>query len=288
MTIADEKIYTRLLSETAGVSPHLFQQLLLSYGSPSEVFCVPVLELSRHPRVGAKLAKSIGQAKEQFSRMEAETNDLTAKKIYLLSFLEKDYPSLLRALGDPPPLLFYRGAFPAAGEKAVALVGSTRSGPDTIGQAVRLGRLLAEKGVGLVTGLGRGVEAGAQVGALAAERPTWLVLSCGHEADLSEEEITLGVQVEKRGILLSEYSPGVKKAPEQELASRRLVVALAQALLVIATSAADEMTEATFELAVQQGKPIFVFNSHAGADFPSQAIPLGHEEEVDLIVQSLV
>ena len=105
---------------------------------------------------------------------------------------------------------------------------------------------------------------------------------------MSDEEITLGVQVEKKGILLSEYAPPVKKSPKQELASRRLVVALAQAVLIIVSSGGDELSEATFELALQQGKPIFAFSPDPGSDFPAEAIPLAREEEIDLIVRSLV
>ncbi|MCI0406657.1 MAG: DNA-processing protein DprA, partial [candidate division Zixibacteria bacterium] len=142
--------------------------------------------------------------------------------------------------------------------------------------------------VSIITGPGKGVEASAQVGAVVAEKPSRLVLACGHEADLNDEEVALGVQVEKKGVLLSEYSPLVKKSPEREAASRRLVVALAQAVLVIATSGGDALTEATFELAIQQGKPIFVFNSSPNADFPAEGIPLAGEEEIDLIVRSLV
>lgn len=287
MAIAKEKIYTRLLLE-AGVSPRLFQELLLSYGQPSEVFDVSISELSGHPSIGAKLAKSIEKAKDNFRQMESETDWLVAKKIYTLSFLEKNYPPLLRALGDPPPLLFYRGTFPPIEEKCVAVVGPGTPHQETVGQAVRLGRALAVSGVAVVTSLGKGVEASAQVGAVVAERPSRLVLSCGHEADLSDEEITLGVQVEKKGVLLSEYSPLVKKMPEHEAASRRLVVALAQAVLFLASSGADKLTETTFELAIQQGKPIFVFNSDSEADFPAEAIPLVREEEVDLVVRSLV
>ncbi|MCI0331563.1 MAG: DNA-protecting protein DprA [candidate division Zixibacteria bacterium] len=288
MTITEEKIYTRLLTETAGVSPRLFQELLLSYGQPSDIFEVPVPELSAHPRVGGKLAKAIGKAKENYLKIESETNDFAAQKIYTLSFLEENYPLLLRALGDPPPLLFYRGALPADDEKSVAVIGPNLPSQDSVGQAVRLGRALAQSGVSVVTGSGKGLEASAQVSAVVAGKPSRLVLSCGHEADLTDEEITLGVQVEKKGVLLSEYSPLTKKSPEHEAASRRLVVALAQAVLVIASSGVDELTEATFELAIQQGKPIFVFNPDRDAVFPAEVIPLVQEEEVDLVVRGLV
>jgi hypothetical protein len=58
--------------------------------------------------------------------------------------------------------------------------------------------------------------------------------------------------------------------------------------LVIASSGSDAITETTFELAIQQGKPVFLFNPDIDADFPPEAIPLAREEEVDLVLRSLV
>jgi DNA processing protein len=291
MTIAKETVYTRLLSETAGVTPRQFQKLLLLFGSPSEIFDASPAELAGTPGIGARLAKAIGKSKSGFETMETDTNALAAQKIQTLCFLDENYPSLLRALGDPPPLLFCRGRLAAGNGKSVAVIGPEIPAGDTVGQTVRIGKRLAQRGASLVTGLGKGVEASAQVGAVTAagaSAPTVLVLSCGHEADLSDEEIILGVQVEKTGALISEYPPFQKKSPGQEAASRRLVVALSQAVLVIGTSGGDELTEATFELAILQGKPIFVFNSDPDADFPVEAIPLAREEEVDLVIRSLV
>lgn len=291
MTASKETIYTRLLSETAGVTPRQFQELLLLFGSPAEILAATQAELTETPGVGARLAKAIGKAKTGFETMETDTNGLAAKKIYAVSFLDENYPSRLRELGDPPPLLFYRGQLPSNDTHAVAVIGPDLPATDTVGQAVRIGKSLAERGVSIVTGLGKGVEAAAQVGAITASgapASTVLVLSCGHEADLSDEEIIMGVQVEKRGALISEYPPLQKKSPEEKAVSRRLVVALSQAVLVIGTSGGDALTEATFELAVLQGKPVFVFNSDPDAEFPAEAIPLAREEEVELVVRSLV
>ncbi len=288
MTMAEEIVYTRLLCETAGVSARQFQKLLLLFGSPSEIFDVSEAELAENPHIGSKLAKAIGKARRNYASMQTDTNSLAAKKIFTRSFLDENYPSLLRALGDPPPLLFYRGDFSSNNGKSVAVVGPVAANQESVGQAVRLGRGLAERGISVITGLGKGVEASAQVGAVVTGNPSCLILSCGYEADLTEEEITLGVQVEKKGALISEYSPLTKKSPEREAAGRRLVVALAQAVLVIGTTGGDGLTEAAVELAVQQGRPIFVFNSGDDANFPAEAIPLTREEEIDLVVRSLV
>ncbi len=291
MTASKETIYTRLLSETAGVTPRQFQELLLLFGSPAEILDATQAELADTPGIGVRLAKSIGRAKTGFETMEMDTHGLAAKKIYAVSFLDDNYPARLRELGDPPPLVFYRGQLPSNDTKAVAVIGPDLPATDTVGQAVRIGKSLAERGVSIVTGLGKGVEAAAQVGAITASgapAPTVLVLSCGHEADLSDEEIILGVQVEKKGALISEYPPFQKKSPEEEAVSRRLVIALSQAVLVIGTSGGDALTEATFELAVLQGKPVFVFNSDPDAEFPAEAIPLAREEEVELVIRSLV
>jgi len=54
MTMDEEIVYTRLLSETAGVSARQFQKLLLLFGSPSEIFDASEAQLAENPHIDTK------------------------------------------------------------------------------------------------------------------------------------------------------------------------------------------------------------------------------------------
>src|SRR5207253_9671450 len=79
------------------------------------------------------------------------------------------YPSLLRETYDPPVVLYVRGAWADCLERpCVAIVGSRRC--STYGQnaALMLSRELAQRGVTIVSGLARGIDAAAHRGAVEA------------------------------------------------------------------------------------------------------------------------
>ena len=84
------------------------------------------------------------------------------------------YPSLLREIHDPPALLFIRGA--CEFEDCIAVVGSRRASSSHLRFTRELCSELAAKGLTVVSGLARGIDAAAHQGALAANGNTIAVL----------------------------------------------------------------------------------------------------------------
>ena len=96
-----------------------------------------------------------------------------------LFFGESHYPLGLAAIDHAPDVLFIRGKLPAPHAPAIAIVGSRRSTRYGSTQARRIARELAEKGVTIVSGLARGIDSAAHLGALDAGGKTIAVLGCG-------------------------------------------------------------------------------------------------------------
>ncbi len=89
-------------------------------------------------------------------------------------------PSLLREIYDPPITLYVKGAWAECLEQpCVAIVGSRRC--STYGQnaALMLARDLAQRGVTIVSGFARGIDAAAHRGALEGGGRTVAVLGTG-------------------------------------------------------------------------------------------------------------
>jgi DNA processing protein len=90
------------------------------------------------------------------------------------------YPALLRETYDPPVVLYVKGAWSDCFDRpCVAIVGSRRC--STYGQnaALMLSRELAQRGVTIVSGLARGIDAAAHRGALEAGGRTVAVMGTG-------------------------------------------------------------------------------------------------------------
>src|SRR4029077_1363536 len=121
--------------------------------------------------------------------------------------------------------------------------------------ATDLGRELAGAGVPVVSGLARGVDAAAHRGALQS-RSTVAVLGCGIDRDYPRAHAALAGEVAARGLVVSEYPPGVEPAPWRFPARNRIVAGLTQATVVVE---ARERSGAliTADLALEEGREVF-------------------------------
>jgi DNA processing protein len=173
------------------------------------------------------------------------------------------FPSLLGAIHDPPPGLFLRGG---AGTEllsrpAVAIVGARACSAYGAGVARLLGRELASAGLVVVSGLARGVDGEAHRGALEAAGvaggggATVAVLGCGIDRIYPAAHARLGEEIAGRGLVVSEYAPGVPPAPWRFPARNRIVAGLAAVTIVVeAREGSGALITADF--ALEEGREV--------------------------------
>jgi len=103
-------------------------------------------------------------------RRSAEMADANAAGAGLRRILwsEPEYPAVLSAIIDPPPVLWLRGSAAAFAAPAVAIVGSRAGSPYALAVAEKLAADLAQRGIVIVSGMARGVDSAAHRGALSA------------------------------------------------------------------------------------------------------------------------
>ncbi|MER3409590.1 MAG: DNA-protecting protein DprA [Thermoleophilia bacterium] len=177
-----------------------------------------------------------------------------------LRWLPRSSPSFPRALGsifDPPVGLFLRGAGAVEDldRPAVAVVGARSCSPYGASVARMLGRELAAAGLVVVSGLARGIDGEAHRGALEAGGITVGVLGCGIDRDYPAAHAELARRVCERGLLVSEYAPGVEPAPWRFPARNRIIAGLASVVVVVE---ARERSGAliTADLALEEGREV--------------------------------
>lgn len=167
-----------------------------------------------------------------------------------------DYPARLRRIHDPPPGLFIRGraAMTLLDVPCVAIVGARACSAYGAAVAAELARGLARAGVLVVSGLARGVDAAAHRGALEAG-VTVAVLGCGVDRDYPRAHGALAASIAERGLIVSEYPPGVEPAPWRFPARNRIVAGLCDATVVVE---ARERSGAliTADLALDEGRDV--------------------------------
>jgi len=178
-----------------------------------------------------------GDAESLAARARAEAARLVAaaetEDVQPVVLNDPDYPPLLREIGDPPPVLWVRGARSALTRPAVAVVGSRTASAYAVEVATRLGRELAERGLVVVSGLARGADSAAHRGCLSVSGCTIGVLGSGVDVIYPPEHRELAVTLCKDGALISELGPGAPPRPEHFPLRNRLISGISLAVVVV-------------------------------------------------------
>jgi DNA processing protein len=175
---------------------------------------------------------------------------------------EPGFPARLRAIEDAPAELWLRAAGGDAllderlwSRPAVAIVGARAASASGLDLARELAWDLARRGVVVVSGLARGIDAAAHEGALLAEGATVAVMGCGIDLCYPPEHASLADRIVTRGALVSEW-PALTPARAWHFPRRnRLVSGLAD-VLVLVEGGAQSGALHTVAFATRQGREV--------------------------------
>lgn len=182
------------------------------------------------------------------------------------------YPARLAAIDRAPDVLFVRGTLPGPEVPALAMVGSRANTRYGGAQARRIAGGLAQKGVAIISGLAKGIDAASHLGALEGGGPTVAVLGCGIGRMYPTENKPLAARIlAEGGAILSELSPDAPPLPHHFPARNRIISGLAQGLLLI-EARLKSGTHTTVEYALSQGREVFALPGNV--DAPGSELPL--------------
>jgi DNA processing protein len=243
------------LSLVNGVGPKTYQQLLENFGGPEQVLRADSAHLKRIPGIGSQLAQQIGNADQQID--VAELIQLCqSKQIRIISRHEESYPNLLKQTATPPNILYTQGELTEADSIAIAIVGSRHATHYGKSQAESLGRALALAGFTVVSGLARGIDAAAHLGALKAGGRTLAVLGSGLLNIYPSEHKKLAAQIAEQGAVISECHPEQPPRSGAFPQRNRIVTGLCLGTIVVeAAQRSGALISA--RLAMEQDREVF-------------------------------
>lgn len=212
--------------------------------------------------VGRRLPPSRGPAGEGF-RAAMRDLDLRLKAmselgIGMLRFGEPGYPALLAEIDEAPFILYYRGSPPPPSLPCAAVVGTRYPTGAGLEAAWSFGSGFAAAGMGVVSGLARGIDGQAHRGALDAGGLTWAVLGHGPDTVHPAGSRALAARIlDCGGGLLSEYGPGEPPLKYRYPERNRIISGLCQSVVVVeAPEGSGALITAGF--ALDQGRELFV------------------------------
>lgn len=245
------------LQSIDGVGDRTLLKLVQAFGSPQSVLSAEQDDLIQ-AGCSVELAGSIRRGVPTTIRQQIDKQITTAEqlKIRVLTLFDQSYPTRLRTIPDPPPLLYVSGTLSAQDDVAVAIVGGRHATPSGRVVTEEIARDLAGTGVTIVSGLARGIDAAAHRGALAGKGRTIAVLGCGIDRTYPPEHQALRRSIEAHGAVLSELPIGSSPLSHHFPRRNRIISGLSVGVLV-SEAAKDSGSLITAKLALEQGREVF-------------------------------
>ncbi len=237
---------------TPGVGSRTFLKLLQAF-TPQQLFTQSRQALNL---LGLQ-SKSIDfLITPSWSEIEKDLEWLDKPGNQLLTIFDSAYPSQLKEIPDPPPLLFVRGNPELLSSPQIAIVGSRNPSSLGIKTAEDFAHMLATSGFTITSGLALGIDAAGHRGALNADGLTIAVAGTGLDRVYPAQHRNLALQIVESGLMISEFPPGSSAKANHFPRRNRIISGLCLGLLVV-EAAPRSGSLITARFALEQGREVF-------------------------------
>lgn len=245
-----------------GLGDYLIRQLISYCGSAEKVFQLPRGKLKAIPGIGDITATSIKNGKP-FSTAEKQLRKAEKEHARLVFYLDKDYPSRLKQIGDAPTLLYVKGNVDFENPKTVGIVGTRKAtayGKHCVDELVSG---LVPHGACIISGLAYGIDIHAHKQALKHKLPTIGVMGSGLDVIYPSSHSETAMKMCENGGIITEHPFGTQPDAHNFPARNRIVAALCDAIVIV-EAAAKGGALITAEIANSYNKDVFAFPGNIG------------------------
>ena len=241
-----------LVPQLGGVA---LQGLLVAFGSAVKAWEATLQTLQSVPGISPGMAQAI----RRFPRAQAVREDqaqVARAGVRVIVWGDPEYPMHLQKVASVPPVLYLRGTLEQEDDTAIAIVGARHATAYGVDLARELAAELGRRGLTIVSGLARGVDAAAHRGALAAGGRTLAVLGSGLDQVYPPEHEELGNEVAAHGALISEFPLGTPPLRLHFPRRNRIISGLSLGVVVVEAGVGSGAL-ITAHHALEQGREVF-------------------------------
>ena len=179
-------------------------------------------------------------------------------KIDIISIADKEYPAILREIDNPPICLYIKGNKKILNNISVSIVGCRDCSQYGKEISQKLAYNLANNSFNVVSGLAKGIDSFAHLGALYANGKTIAVLGNGLDTIYPKENKFIANKILRtNGAIISEYPLGTKIEKTNFPARNRIISGISLATIVVEAKKKSG-TLITVDFALEQGRDVFV------------------------------
>ncbi|MEI8217313.1 MAG: DNA-processing protein DprA [Eubacteriales bacterium] len=191
---------------------------------------------------------------KDLSTAEGIIKKMAKNQIEGIIISDEEYPKQLLSIYDPPILIYKTGKI--AKDESVAIVGARKASNYGIWVAKSIAMKLVEYNFQVVSGLARGVDTAAHIGALEGNGKTIAVLGCGLDICYPQSNKKLFDRISETGAILSEFPPGTLPYPYNFPRRNRIISGLSK-VVIVAEAGIKSGSLITAGYALEQGKEVY-------------------------------
>lgn len=188
--------------------------------------------------------------------LDKELSAIESRKIDFVSFNDPSYPKALKEIFDPPIGYYHLGEMKQISQPCVSIVGTRMASLYGRKQAREMARELAKLGFCIVSGMARGIDYEAHMGALEVGGKSVAVLGNGLDIIYPSEHLELYKNLRDQGCVISEFTIG-RSADKQSFPMRNRIVAGLSSCVVIVESGIRGGSMITANFAIEYGREVF-------------------------------
>lgn len=243
------------LQMVSGLGNIACKNLLDKFGNPENIFQANISDLMEVDGVRKEVIKKI--AKKEFLAEPLEMLKRVEQcGARIITYADPTYPAALKEIYDPPVVLYIKGQDIPLNATFVAVVGSRNPTPYGLKSAEKIGQGLARRGLGVVSGMARGIDSAAHWGCLGGRGFTIGVLGTGIDFIYPRSNKKLMHQIIQKGAVISEFPLGTPPEPKNFPIRNRIISGLSRGVVVVeATRNSGSLITAS--LALEQGREVF-------------------------------
>jgi len=248
------------LRHTPRLGPKVWKPLLSHYGSAFEA----VREAASWPAdVAPRSMARACKAEVWRDKAEEEYRAAIRAGMTVITWFDVRFPDALREIEDPPCLLYASGDLTLLKNPGVAVVGARECTALGLDAAGRISSQLSRIGITVISGLAMGIDRQAHLGGLSGIGGSIAVLGCGLDVDYPHDNHDVRRALETRGLVVTEFGPGVTPRAGNFPFRNRIISALSLGVLV-AEAAHNSGSLITARLAGEQGREVFALPGPLG------------------------
>lgn len=253
----ETKKYWIWLSLIKNIGSKRIKILLEKYKRPEIIYNLTKKELLEIDGIGEKLAESILDSNIRCS-VNRHISYMQKNSIDIISILDKEYPSLLKEIYDPPTQLYIKGNKNILNNPSIAIIGCRDVSEYGKKVAKYFAYNLANQNINIISGLAKGVDSYAHIGTLSTIGKTVAVVGNGLDITYPIENKYLSEKILKKGgAIISEYPLGTKPEKMNFPARNRIISGMSKGIIVVEAKNKSG-TLITVDFALEQGRDVYV------------------------------